>query len=162
MPKPRIDKMSCRMLCTTHIHINGRPIRFFDFVYKRFFVFWINKSQVVPTRTSPLWHGVCFSQRLTATFWAFYIHPFVYCSQRRLASSGRCVIFYVWKFDWQILFRHRQNSACFAMDNWNRLAPVSLTGKHPVTELVLCNHFSTNKLSYVFSDRNSIASIELS
>ena len=57
--------------------------------------------------------------------------------QRRLAVVGRLVAGYVRQLKRQLILRQSHIAALVALDDRNRLAPVTLTGEYPVTQLVL-------------------------
>src|SRR5699024_1961677 len=100
-------------------------------------IFVIHIAEEVPGRSCPLRHGIGLSLGWGTAAWAGSIYPLVNSRQRRFSCTGRLIGFYFWKGQRKLVFRNRHVSAFWTVDDRNRLAPVTLTGEYPVTELVI-------------------------
>src|SRR5438445_4637120 len=91
----------------------------------------VAKSQVIPAGAGPLRHGVYLPQRFVGI-----ANPIFRFCQRRLAGAARLVIIQRRWNDRQLIFAERLVLS-IPPNNGNRLAPIALTRKEPVAQLVI-------------------------
>ena len=95
VPEPRIQKVQHGVLRPANVKIDRRPpvsaahpVAFGLFSDEPRLVSRIAKTQVIPTGTGPLRHGVGLARRFVGV-----ANPFFRFRQRRFAGAGRFVIF---------------------------------------------------------------------
>ena len=119
------------------VPVNRRPVFQCFRRGKRLVVVRVHIAQEVPGRTGPLRHGIGLALCRTAAARTGGVYPVGHVRQRRLAVVGRLVAGYVRQLKRQLILRQSHIAALVALDDRNRLAPVTLTGEYPVTQLVL-------------------------
>ena len=82
MPKTRVDHMTCNVLHTAVIPVNGHPIFKLFGVCKALIVIRINIAQEVPRRTCPLGHCIGLALCVLTTYGTLAIYEFGYLCKR--------------------------------------------------------------------------------
>jgi len=75
MPESRIEEVEHRVLDAAYVEVNRHPILLDVLVPGFSVVFWVEKTQIVPTTPRPLWHGVCFARCRFPRLGVSRIHP---------------------------------------------------------------------------------------
>lgn len=104
MPKSSIEEMKNSMLCTTDITIYFAPILHHCWINYCLTIRRIHKSQIVPARTCPLWHSICFSFSCEIISQAD-IDPFRNSSKRGFSVTRWFIFFYFWELQREIPIR---------------------------------------------------------
>ena len=112
----------------------------------------IHVAQEVPRGTCPLGHGVCLPLGRAATAGAGGIDPIGDSRQGRTTVVRGLVALYLRQEQRKLRFVQSHSAALFAMHDGNGLAPVTLTGEYPVTELEVDLGFANALLSKEFND----------
>ena len=102
MPKPGIKQVQYGVFSSSHITIYCIPPMSNIRINQYFIIFWIHKSEVIPTASSPLRHSVCFSFALQIIS-QFNIYKAVNCCKWGKPISGRLIFFNFRKLQWQIV-----------------------------------------------------------
>ncbi|GBD06062.1 hypothetical protein HRbin20_01663 [bacterium HR20] len=131
------------MLGTTDVHVNTttvgvatKPVAKTLRIGESLVVVGIAKAQVVPAGACPLGHGVRFVVAVLAGFGIPDIHPLGNCCQDAFPCTGRLEFADVRQPQGELVFIEHAASSVVEMENGDRLAPVALTRKEPVAELV--------------------------
>ena len=95
----------------------------------------IHISEVVPRRACPLGHGVGLAVCLFAAAGASCLYPVGHICEGRLTGVGGLVALYHRELQRQLGLGQRYIAAALALDDRDGLAPVALTGEHPVAQL---------------------------
>ena len=135
--------MKHRMLNTADIHINRQIFVRFLAAHQFLVVFIVHIAEEVPGGAGPLRHGIGLSLRRRAADRAGGIYPPVNVGQRGFSRSCRLIGFHLGKKQRKLILRHRYAAALRAVNNRDRLAPVTLAGEYPVTQLII-NCFAAN------------------
>ena len=146
--KPGIKQMKHRMLHAADIHIHRQVLMGFFFGHQFFVVLVIHVTKEIPGRACPLGHGVGLPFCIRAADGAFTVHPFLDGSQRGFARSGWFIGLHIRKAQRKFLLRHRHIAAFRTVDDGDRLAPVTLSGEDPVSQLEVYRSFSDASLFY--------------
>src|SRR3989344_4871217 len=115
------------MLRTAGVEINGHPIRLLFRIGELLIVRWICVAQKVPRRIDKCIKRVRLTFRSPFAIWTFHSHPLLSFCERRFSTTVRQIVLYLRKFDGQILVRHSDYSARWAVNNGYRDTPVALT-----------------------------------
>ena len=129
--------MKYRVLYAADIHIYRKHLVCLFSGNQFLVIVIIHIAQEIPGRPCPLRHGVGLSLGRLSTYRALAVHPLVNSSQWRFSGSGRLIGFYLRQAKRKFFFRYRNGSAVRTMHDRNWLAPVSLAGEYPVTQLVV-------------------------
>ena len=132
------------MLHTTIVPVNRQPVFESLFAGKCFIICWVNITQEVPRRTSPLRHCICLTLCFSATAWTSCLNPGTDFGDWRFPVIRWFIVVYLRQTKRKFFFRNRYITTFFTFYNRNRLTPVTLSGKYPVTqfEVFLCrSHF---------------------
>ena len=127
------------MLYAADVHIN-RQIFVCLFLWKPVLCHCelIHITQEVPGRTGPLRHGIGLSLGRAAA-----VPDTCSLPTQSIAASGDSpvpvgsIALYLRQTQRKLLLRNRYVAAVRAVDDRDRLAPVTLTGEYPVTQLVV-------------------------
>src|SRR5579884_273331 len=123
-----------------HVHATGlaaaHPVAFGFLAYEPLVIMRIAETQVIPARAGPLRHGVGFAYRFIGV-----TNPFPGFRQRRFTCAGRLVILQRRRDYGQLALLQRAMFSVFPNDG-ERLAPVTLTRKEPVAQLVIDRAFA--------------------
>ena len=112
----------------------------------------IRITQEVPGGTGPLGHGIRLSLRRASAAGAGGLHPVSHSGKRGFTIVGGHVAFHIGKLQRKLIFRNRHIAALRAVHDRNRLAPVTLSGKYPVSELIIRLGRSKTVLLQIFRD----------
>ena len=102
-----------------------------------FIIVVVHIAQEIPGGTCPLRHGVGLPLGVRPADRTLAVHPLVDGRQRRLSGSGRLIGLYLRQPQRKLFFRHRHIAALGTVNDRDGLAPVTLTGEYPVTQLVV-------------------------
>ena len=140
--------MQHRMFYPADIHIHRKVfIRLFP-AYQFLIVFAVHIPKEIPGWPCPLGHGVCLPLCSFPAFGAGGIYPVFNIRQRRFPGSCGLIGIHIRQKQWEFFFRHRHSATVFAVDNGNWLSPVTLAGKYPVSELIVCRLFPKSSFFY--------------
>ena len=145
IPEPGIQQVSCSMLCSANVQINGIPIFYCFRAHKYIIITGIHISQKIPARPGPSRHGRQFIIIFS------FIKP-VFCpAQRRLACFCWQILIYRGQFKRKFIFRDQMRDSIFCKVNRNRLAPISLPAENSISNTVIYFCFSKSFLFSMFS-----------
>ena len=123
------------MLHAAIVPVHGHPVVQGLLAGQGIFVLRIRVAQEVPGGACPLGHGVRLPLgRATATGTGG-VHPVLHGRQRGFAVVRWLVGLHLGQHQGQFAFVQRHEAAFLAFHDGNGLAPVALSGEHPVTEL---------------------------
>src|SRR5438477_5966126 len=91
----------------------------------------IAETQVIPTGTGPLRHGVGLARRFVGV-----ANPIFCFCERRFPRTGRLVIIERRWHDWQLVFIQCPMFSAFP-NNRERFAPITLTREEPIAQFVI-------------------------
>ena len=97
----------------------------------------IDVAQEVPGRTCPLGHCVRLALRGRAALRAGAVDEGIYLRERAFAALAGLEVLNIGELERQLVLRYGDHAAVRAVDNRNRLAPVTLAVECPVLHLVL-------------------------
>ncbi|MNE70661.1 hypothetical protein D3C80_1664680 [compost metagenome] len=118
----RIEQVKDRVFDTTNILIDWQPV--VGDLWICWFVFpWRRKAGEVPAGIDECIHGVCFTTCILAALRAGHMAPCRMAVQRVARNVKRYI---VRQLDRQVLFRNRHDAADFAVNDWDRAAPITL------------------------------------
>ena len=137
MPETGIDHVSGNMLHTAVVPVNRHPVFQFLRICQAFVIVRINIAQEIPGRSCPLRHGIGLSSCIASTFRALAFYEGINLGQRGFSLNARLKVLYLRQTKRQLLIRNRNNTAVLAVNDRNRLTPVSLTVECPVFHLEL-------------------------
>ena len=138
--------MSGNVLHSTVVPVYRHPVFQLLRVCQALVIVRIDITQEVPGRTCPLRHGIGLSSCIASAFRALAFYKGINLSQRRFTLHTRLKVFYLRQTKRQLLIRNRNNTTVITVNDWNRLAPVSLTVECPVFHLEL-NTCTANALA---------------
>src|SRR5699024_6219032 len=160
VPETRVQQVQDGVLHTADVQVNATwiiravniwlwtsPVTLIFNIDHRVIIDWVNVAQLVEGRTCPLRHDI----RVTVvglgslTQVEFNRNPLLGLRQRWLwlgssvirIERHRLVVLDLWQLNWQHRLRQCVCLAVPVVDDWERLAPVALPCKEPVTQLVL-------------------------
>ena len=142
MPEPGIQKMKGCVLHAAIVPVHRKPVFQSLLTGQSFCILRVCITQEIPGRACPLRHGVRLSFCRAAAAGACGIHPVCYGSQGGFSGIGRHIAVHFRQLQRKFTFRQRHITAFFAVYNGNRLSPVTLTGKYPVSQLEIRLAFS--------------------
>ena len=132
-----IQQMKHRMFHTADVHVYREIFVCLFFGDKLFIVFVVHVAQEIPRGTCPLGHRVRLALCCSTADRTGAVYPLIDGRQRRFAGSCRLVALYFRETQRKLVFRYRNISAVRAVDDRDRLAPVTLTGEYPVAQFVI-------------------------
>ena len=125
------------MLHTAVVPVNRTPIFKLFGVSQCLVVVGVDVTQEIPGRACPLRHCVCLSLCVCATLRALAIYERVNLCKWAFAVLTGLKILNLRQFKRKLVIGNGNHSALGAVNNRNRLAPITLTVKRPVLHLVL-------------------------
>ena len=125
------------MLHAADIHIYRKHCVCLLSGYQFLVIMIVHIAQEIPGRTRPLRHGVGLALGRLAAHRALTVDPLLNSGKRRLPCSCRLIGLYLRQSKRKLFFRHRDIAAVRTVHDRNRLAPVALTGKYPVAQLII-------------------------
>ena len=146
VPESGIQQVKRRVFHAAVIEIDRHPVFQLLRIGERRVIVRIAIAQKVPARTRPVGHGVGFALGFAAARRTIDFHPLAHVRKRRLALVIRFMRFHVGKHQRQLIIRNRNVTAFLAVDNRNRLAPISLTREYPVAKFVCRRTFADSLL----------------
>ena len=129
--------MQRRVLHAAVIPIDRAPVFLRLLGDGRVFVVRVHIAEVIPAGACPLGHGIRLALGRAAAARTGCVDPVGHFRQGAFAVVGRLVAVHLREDDGQLLLGNRHPAALRAGDHRDRLAPVALTGEHPVAELVV-------------------------
>ena len=126
------------MLHSTIVPVNRKPVFHRLAACKGFVIVRIDIAKEIPGRSCPLWHRIRLTLCLATAARTSCLYPVADICDWRLTIVGRHIIVNFRKFQWKFFFRNRNITAFFTFYNRNRLTPVTLSGKYPVTQFEVC------------------------
>ena len=93
--------------------------------------------QEIPRGARPLRHGIGLALGGSAALRASGVHPRIDRGKRGFAVVGGLVAVHHRQTDRQLLLGNGNLTAMRTMHDRDRLTPITLTGEHPVTQLVI-------------------------
>ena len=137
MPESGVQKVTRYVLHTTVVVIDRHPVLELRRIREGLIVVCIAETEEVPGGTSPLWHGIGLTLRCTATLRACAVHEAVDLRQRGLSIGTRLEVLDIRKGQRKLLLRYDHGTTLRAVNERNRLTPVTLTVERPVLHLIL-------------------------
>ena len=135
MPKAGIEQMQGGMFHTSVVPVHGEPV-FHSFPGgDGVFVVGIHVADEVPGGARPLGHGVRLPLGGGAALGTGHVHPVGHLRQGAFPGLGGLIGIHVRQNQGQVLFLQRHRAAVGTVDDGDGLAPVTLTGEDPVSEL---------------------------
>ncbi len=125
------------MLHSSVVPIHRHPVLQIFPACQGFGIMRIRISQKIPGRAGPLRHDVCFPLCLAAAPGTGGIHPIRHVGQRGFPVVRGLIAFHIRQQYRQLRLRNRHPAASLAVNQWNGLSPVPLTGKHPVPQFIV-------------------------
>ena len=122
------------MLYAADIHINRKIFVCLFSGYQFLIIVAVYITQEIPGRSCPLRHGIGLSLCSRTAYRAGGVNPLINICQRGFSCTSRLVAFHFRKCKRKLIFRHGNIAAVRAVNNRNRLTPVTLSGKYPVTK----------------------------
>ena len=129
--------MKRRMLHAAVIEINRHPILQRFFGCECAIIMRIAVAHEVPRRPCPVRHSIRFTFRFASAMWTRDFNPLAHLRKRRLPVLGRLIAFHVWEQHWKLFFWNRNVATRRTDHDRNRLTPISLTGKNPITKFII-------------------------
>ena len=137
MPETGIEQMQRGVLHTAVVPIHGAPVLLGLAGEELLVVVGIHIAQVIPAGTGPVGHGVSLTVSGAAALGASGLDPVGHLGQGALTVVGGLIALHVGQQQRQLALIQRHPAALGAVHQRNGLAPVTLTGKDPVAELVV-------------------------
>ena len=134
------------MLHTAVVPVNGKPVLQLFGISQRLLVLRVDITQEIPRGACPLGHGVCFALRSLAALGAFAVYEAIDLCKWAFAALTRLKVVDLRKLQMKLIIRDGNHSAMLAVDDRDRLSPVSLTVERPILHLVLHAHLSDSLL----------------
>ncbi len=125
------------MLHSSVVPIHRHPVLHIFLACQGFGIMRIGISQKIPGGTGPLRHGVCFPFCLAAAPGTGGIHPIRHVGQRGFPVVRRLIAFHIRQQYRQLRLRNRHPAAFIAVNQWDGLSPIPLTGKYPVAQFIV-------------------------
>ena len=125
------------MLHTAVVVIHRHPVIDLLPVRERLVVVRVDETQEVPRRPCPLRHRIRLALCGAAAFRAGAVHERRHLRERRLAVRTGFEVFHFRQLQRQLLIRYRYRTADRAVNERDRLAPVTLAVEGPVLHLIL-------------------------
>ena len=136
MPEAAVEQVEHGVFGTAHVEVHRHPVLFKFLCHKCIAIAGVDITEVVPTRTRPLRHGVRFADTLAAVL-VGHLEPFGGVGERGLSAVTRLVVLQVRQSYGQLVVIDGGDFSVFPMDNGERFPPVTLAAKEPVPELVI-------------------------
>ena len=133
MPESGIQQMQGRVLHTAIVPVDRQPVFKCFRTCQCLVIVRIGITQEIPGRSSPLRHCIGLTLCRTTTAWTSRIYPVGHCCKRRFSVVCRHITFYFRKKQRQLALIDRHIPTFIAVNNRNRLPPVTLTGEYPVS-----------------------------
>ena len=102
-----------------------------------FVIVRVHVAQEIPARAGPLRHGIGLALGGAAALRAGGVDPVGHLAQRALAVVGGLIAVHLREHERELILRDRHPAALRAVDERDRLAPVTLAAEDPVTQLVV-------------------------
>ena len=135
VPEAGVQQMQGGVLHTAVVPVHRRPVIQGFRRCQSVRIVGIHIAQEVPAGAGPLRHGIRLSLSRTATAGAGGVHPVGHFGQGAFAGVRRLIAVYHRQAQRQLALRQRHIAALVALDDGDRLAPVTLAAEHPVTQL---------------------------
>ena len=152
VPEAAVEQMERRVLHAAVVPVDRAPVAQGLGRGKGLVVVRIHIAQIVPRGTGPLGHGVRFTLGWAAAAGAGRVDPVRDGGKRRLTVVRRLVALDIRQLQRQVLLIERDGAALRAVDDGDRLAPVTLAGEDPVAELEVDLRLADVLLRQVFRD----------
>ena len=137
VPEPAVEQVQGSVLHAAVVPVHRHPVFQRLGRSQRLVVVRIAVAQEIPAAAGPLGHGVGFALGVAAALGALAVDPVGHLGQGGFAGLGRLVVFHLGQQQGQILFIQGHHAAVRAVHNRDGLAPIALTGKHPVAQLIV-------------------------
>ena len=137
MPEAAVEQVERGVLHAAVVPVDRAPVIQSLLGGERLVVVRIHVAQEVPARAGPLRHGVGLTLGGTAALRAGGIDPVGHLAQRALAVIGGLIAVHLRQHERKLILRDRHPAALRAVDQRDRLAPVTLAAEDPVTQLVV-------------------------
>ena len=125
------------MLHAAVVPVDGTPVVQCLFGSERFVIVRIHVAQEIPARAGPLRHGVGLALGRAAALRAGGVDPVGHLAERTLAVVGGLIAVHLREHERELILRDRHPAALRAVDERDRLAPVTLAAEDPVAQLVV-------------------------
>ena len=129
--------MTCNVLHTTVIPVYRKPVVQLILSCEFLIVVRIDVTEVVPGGACPLRHCICLTLCGLATLGTSAVYKVIKLCKGAFAAFAGLEVFNVGKSERKLLIRNAHHTAVFAMNDRNRLTPVSLAVECPVLHLEL-------------------------
>lgn len=136
VPKARIEEVKDGVFSAADVEVDRHPIAFFFGGKGEFGVVGVEITEVIPTRASPLGHGVGFAFGGHACFGIDGLDPMLGACEGWASVFGGSIIFEFGQKQGQILRGHGFDGAVGKVQDRERFAPITLARKQPVTETI--------------------------
>ena len=125
------------MLHTAVVPVHGHPVFELVHIGKRLVVVGIAIAEEIPGTSRPLGHCICLSLRRASALGACAVDKFRDLGKRGLSVLAGLKVLDLGESERKLFIRHAYNAALRAVDQRDRLSPVSLTVESPVLHLEL-------------------------
>ena len=137
MPESGVQKVTRYVLHTTVVVVDRHPVLELSRIREGLIIVCIAETEEVPGGTGPLRHGIGLALRRTAALRAGAVHEAVDLCQWGLSIGTRLEVLDIRKGQRKLLLRNNNRTALRAVNERNRLTPVTLTVERPVLHLIL-------------------------
>ena len=135
MPESCIEQVKHGVLCSSDVEVYRHPVLFLLRIHKGLVVLRVNVSEIVPAGSAPLRHCVCLALCGRTALGTLAVHPAVDVCERALSCAGGLIALDLGQCERKLVLRDKDRAAMRAVDERDRLSPVSLAAEDPVTEL---------------------------
>ena len=137
VPETGINQVARHMLHAAVVPVDRHPVVNLLSVRELLAVMRVAVAKEIPGGTRPLRHGIGLTLCRTAALRAGAVHERLDLRKRRLTVLTGLKVIHIGQAERKLLVRNRDHTAVRAVNQRNRLAPVTLTVKGPVLHLEL-------------------------
>ena len=137
VPEAAVEQVERGVLHAAVVPVDWAPVVQCLLGGERFVIVRIHIAQEIPARAGPLRHGIGLALGGAAALRAGGVDPVGHLAQRALAVVGGLIAVHLREHERELILRDRHPAALRAVDERDRLAPVTLAAEDPVTQLVV-------------------------